>query len=59
MRQQFKQSKPKPIFQSSNIKFPERVWESSEGGWSTRPVTADDLVARKAVAEKLNAVILA
>ena len=43
---------------SCNIKFPDRVWEPTENGWVTRPVTASDVAARKEVARVLNAVIL-
>lgn len=58
MRKQYKQSKPKPVYQSCNIKFPERVWELTEGGWSSRPVMPADLIARQDMADSLNAVLL-
>jgi len=53
-----KQEKAKPVFQSCNIKFPERVWEQTENGWTSRPATADDLKARRAAAESIGAVIV-
>ena len=58
MRQQFKQSKPKPVFQSCNVKYPERVWELTPGGWSSRPTTTADHISREEVALSLHAVVL-
>ena len=53
-----KQEKPKPVYQSCNIKFPERVWEPTDNGWTSKPVTAYDWESRRKLAEELNAVIL-
>lgn len=53
-----KQEKPKPVYQSCNIKFPERVWELTDLGWTSRPVTAYDCDSRRGLAYELNAVIL-
>lgn len=53
-----KQEKAKPVYQSCNIKFPERVWEPTDNGWTSRPATASDYESRRAVAESLGAVML-
>lgn len=54
-----KPEKPKPVYQSCNIKFPERVWELSGNGlWSSRPVTPYDMESRRKLADELNAVML-
>ena len=41
------------------ISFPERVWEKGfvSGKWYSRPVTAQDIVARRAVAKQLGCTI--
>lgn len=53
-----KEQKAKPVYQSCNIKFPERVWELTDNGWSSRPAMPADLLARADMADSLNAVIL-
>ena len=54
-----KSEKAKPVYQSCNIKFPERVWELTENGWTSSPATAYDWESRRKLANELNAVILA
>jgi hypothetical protein len=39
------------------VKFPERVWEQSEGGWYSRPATPYDWEQRKKLAADLCAVL--
>ena len=53
-----KEHKQKPVFQSCNIKFPERVWDPTENGWSSRPVTTQDHLNREELAISLHAVVL-
>ena len=52
------QQKQKPVYQSCNIKFPERVWEPTENGWSSRPATTEDQAVRRELARRLAAVML-
>ena len=38
------------------VLFPERVWElASGGGWTSRPVTGEDLERRRELAKSLGA----
>lgn len=53
-----KSEKPKTVYQSCNIKFPDRVWELTDNGWSSRPVTPYDMESRRKLADELNAVML-
>ena len=50
--------KLKPVYQSCNVKYPERVWELTPGGWSSRPATTADYISREEVALSLHAVVL-
>ena len=43
----------KPRLFGAHVTFPDRVWEPGENGWTSRPVTASDVAARKEVAKLL------
>ena len=54
MEKKLKQAKPVKSSFHGRIRFPERVWEIGENGWSSRPVTPSDRISRNATAKLLN-----